>query len=88
MVVPDGWPIHSNGDPVTHLYRLVDDDNGTDSYPAEISEAMSHTLLIEGPGHGTCHFRDKIAEQQALQPAELQLRVHQSTALEAADAAH
>ena len=38
------WPKYPDGHHITHIYRLIDDDHGTDLIFLSMDMAMSHNL--------------------------------------------
>ena len=60
--LPQWWLKFADGHPVTHVYRLIDDDNGLDTKFPKVTEAMSHKLKPEA----VVDFSDKQVKQQAL----------------------
>ena len=67
FAVPKWWPLHSDGRLVTHLYRLIDTEFGTDiappTFPTERNaEAISHKLKPEK----RVDFSDPVVNEFAL----------------------
>ena len=60
--LPQWWLKFADGHPVTHVYRLIDDDNGLDTKIPKVTEAMSHKLKPEA----VVDFSDKQVKQQAI----------------------
>ena len=40
--LPEWWPTNADGSHISHVYRLIDEDQGSDIRCPEIDKAMSH----------------------------------------------
>ena len=47
--LPEWWPTNADGSHISHVYRLIDEDQGSDIRCPEIDKAMSHILKPETP---------------------------------------
>ena len=60
--MPEWWP-RANGDWATHVYRLIDEKNGSDlRFPCQLDEAIRHKVQHNIP----VNFHDPAIKRQAL----------------------